>query len=110
MVSEGARPWVRGRSGDCDLLDSFGAFRHHKSGFARIDSREYWPGPLRLRGDAAATFQEALTSLISGSIETGGILFREYCFGEENSLSLTEFWGKLGEFCEKLGEFALAHK
>ena len=40
----------------------------------------------------------------------GGILFREYCFGEENSLSLTEFWGKLGEFCEKLGEFALAHK
>ena len=38
------------------------------------------------------------------------ILFREYCFGEENSLSLTEFWGKLGEFCEKLGEFALAHK
>ena len=28
--------------------------------------------------------------------ETGGILFREYCFGEDNSLSLTEFWGKLG--------------
>ena len=40
----------------------------------------------------------------------GGILFREYCFGEENSLSLTEFYGKLGEFCEKLGELALAHK
>ena len=40
----------------------------------------------------------------------GGILFREYCFGEENSLSLTEFGGKLGEFCEKLGEFDLAHK
>ena len=39
-----------------------------------------------------------------------GILFREYCFGEENSLSLTEFWGKLREFCEKLGEFAFAHK
>ena len=38
-----------------------------------------------------------------------GILFREYCFGEENSLSLTEFCGKLGEFCEKL-EFAWAHK
>ena len=35
---------------------------------------------------------------------------REYCFGKENSLSLTEFWGKLGEFCETLGEFALAHK
>ena len=39
----------------------------------------------------------------------------KYCFdsiffGEENSLSLTEFWGKLGEFYEKLGEFALAHK
>ena len=38
-------------------------------------------------------------------------------FGGENSLSLTEFCGKLGEFCEelgefceKLGEFALAHK
>ena len=30
--------------------------------------------------------------------ETGGILFREYSFGEENSLSLTEFRGKLGEF------------
>ena len=42
--------------------------------------------------------------------ETGGILFREYCFGEENSLSLTEFWGELGEFCEKLGEFAFTHK
>ena len=42
--------------------------------------------------------------------ETGRILFREYCFGEENSLSLTEFYGKLGEFCEELGEFALAHK
>ena len=23
---------------------------------------------------------------------------------------LTEFWGELAEFCEKLGEFALAHK
>ena len=44
-------------------------------------------------------------------LETGGILFREYCFGEENSLSLTEFYGKLGELCEKkTGEFALAHK
>ena len=31
------------------------------------------------------------------------LMFREYCFGEENSLSL---YGKLGEFCEKLGEFA----
>ena len=34
-------------------------------------------------------------------LETGRILFREYCFGEENSLSLTEFWGKLSELCEK---------
>ena len=41
--------------------------------------------------------------------ETGGILFREYCFGGENSLN-SEFCGKLGEFCEKLGEFAFAHK
>ena len=32
----------------------------------------------------------------------------QYCFGEENSLSLSEFWGRLGEFCEKLGEFVLA--
>ena len=39
-----------------------------------------------------------------------GILFREYCFGEENSLSLTEFWGEHGEIREKLGEVALAHK
>ena len=38
-----------------------------------------------------------------------GILFQEYCFGGEDSLSLTEFWGKLGEFWGKLGEFALAH-
>ena len=37
-------------------------------------------------------------------------MFREYSFEEENSLSLTEFYGKLGEFCEKLGEFALGHK
>ena len=37
-------------------------------------------------------------------------MFREYCFGEENSLSLrlTEFWGKLGEFCENLSELAFA--
>ena len=32
-------------------------------------------------------------------------------FGEENSLSLTEFYGSRGELCEqKLGEFAFAHK
>ena len=38
----------------------------------------------------------------------------ECCFestvSEKNSMSLTEFWGKLGEFCEKFGEFVLAHK
>ena len=39
----------------------------------------------------------------------------EYCFESTVSeirtqLSLTEFHGKLGEFCEKLGEFALAHE
>ena len=38
------------------------------------------------------------------------ILLREHRFGEKNSLSLTEFWGKLGEFCEKLGEFTLSHE
>ena len=38
------------------------------------------------------------------------MLSREYCCGEENSLSLTEFWGELGEFSVKLGEFALTHK
>ena len=43
-------------------------------------------------------------------VETGGILFREYCFREDNSLSLTEFWGRLGEFCKELGEFAFSHK
>ena len=43
------------------------------------------------------------------SQETGGILFQKYCLREENSLSLTEFWVKLGEFCEKLDEFASAH-
>ena len=50
-------------------------------------------------------------------LETVGILFREYCLGEENSLSLTEFRGKLGEFrgklgefWEKLGEFAFSHR
>ena len=42
--------------------------------------------------------------------EAGRMLFRECRFGEENSLSLTEFYGKLGEFGKKLGEFALAHK
>ena len=48
---------------------------------------------------------------VLGSEETGGILFQEYCFGEENSLSLTEFYGKLGELWKiKLCEFALAHK
>ena len=30
-----------------------------------------------------------------------GILFRENCLGEENSLSLTEFYGKLREFLRK---------
>ena len=37
-------------------------------------------------------------------------VFERHCFEEENSLSLTEFYGKLGEFCETLNEFALAHK
>ena len=40
---------------------------------------------------------------------TGGILFREYCLGEESSLSLTEFYGKLGEFCEKNSASSLWH-
>ena len=35
---------------------------------------------------------------------TGGILFQEHCFGGESSVC-----GKLSQFCEKLGEFALAH-
>ena len=52
----------------------------------------------------------AQNSLVLVFKETGGILFREYCFGEENSLSLTEFCGKLGEFCDKLGEFVFTHK
>ena len=38
--------------------------------------------------------------LSTSYLGTGGRLFREYCFGEENSLSLTEICGKLGEFCE----------
>ena len=42
-------------------------------------------------------------------IEKWGVIKGD-CFGGGNSLSLTEFYGKLGEFCEKLGEFALAHK
>ena len=41
------------------------------------------------------------TSQIMRSRATGGIMFREYCFEEENSLSLTEFYGKLNEFCRK---------
>ena len=51
-------------------------------------------------------------------VKSSGTTFRqraEYCFEsavseQRNSLSLTEFWGKLGEFYEKLDEFALAHK
>ena len=56
--------------------------------------------------------QRPETDAIGGTVSRKrvGILFREYCFRGENSLSLTEFWGKLGEFCEKLGEFVLAHK
>ena len=37
-------------------------------------------------------------------METGETLVQEYRFRRENSLS---FWGKLGEFCEELGEFVL---
>ena len=59
--------------------------------------------------------EKVMTIYDAGPLATGPlcgllILFREYRFGEENSLSLTEFWGKLGEFFEKLGEFVLAHK
>ena len=37
-----------------------------------------------------------------GFSQTGGVLFRKR--------ELTEFYAKLGEFCEEFGEFALAHK
>ena len=37
----------------------------------------------------------------------GGILFREYCFGGENSVS---FGANSVSSAKKLGEFALAHK
>ena len=41
-------------------------------------------------------------SLGNGRNTVSRVLFRRR--------ELTEFYGKLGEFCEKLGEFALAHK
>ena len=42
----------------------------------------------------------------NGRSTASRVLFK----GEKDSLNLTEFYGKLVEFCEKLGEFALAHK
>ena len=63
------------------------------------------------RAIAQAFFSHGASAISLTYIGNGsGILFQEYCFGGENSLSLTEFWGKLGEFCEELGEFVLAHK
>ena len=47
----------------------------------------------------------ALSGIGNGRNTASRVLFRR-----KNSLSLTEFWGKLGEFCEKLGEIALADK
>ena len=39
-----------------------------------------------------------------------GILFREYCFGDENSLSLTEFYGKLGVSSPKITELGVRNR
>ena len=44
----------------------------------------------------------ALAYIGNGRNTVSRVLFR--------TKELTEFWGKLGEFCEKLGEFALSHK
>ena len=52
----------------------------------------------------------SIRQLVTGSgllWETGGILFREYCFGRENSLSSAPNSVK---FREKFGEFALAQR
>ena len=69
-----------------------------------LDIRMLETGPAKCR---RAAFQG---QCLHSDRKPGGILFREYCFGGENSLSLTEFWGKLGEFWGKLGEFASVHK
>ena len=69
-----------------------------------------WKRALRQEWPTKQRYSPIRNITCSEDSETGGILFRECCFGGENSLSLIEFWGKLGEFCEKLGEFALAHK
>ena len=46
--------------------------------------------------------REGLVVIGNGRNTVSRVLFRRR--------ELTEFWGKLGEFCEKLGEFAFTHK
>ena len=69
------------------------------------------PGPKRLLAPSLIDFRgkNGNSGLVPGNRDPNQKR-AEYCFGEENSLSLTEFWGKLGEFCDKLGEFAFTHK
>ena len=45
-----------------------------------------------------------IETLGNGRNTVSRVLFRR------RELTEPEFWGKLGEFCTKLGEFALAHK
>ena len=47
-------------------------------------------------------FLRTTTFVGSGRNTVSRVLFRRR--------ELTEFWGKLGEFCEELGEFAFTHK
>ena len=63
----------------------------HKQGHAPQIFRENWEN---LSGKSGL--------LGNGRNTVSRVLFRRR--------ELTEFYGKLGEFCEKLGEFALAHK
>ena len=70
-----------------------------------------WFLPTATRGNASSFTKLLFTIASPLYLGNGrGILSRQYCVGEENSVSLTEFYGKLGEFCEKLGEFVLAHR
>ena len=76
----------------CQNRDAQHKFLQHKRAHAKYGSRVLWV-PL---------YEVSASTLGNGRNTVSRVLFWKR--------DLTEFLGKLGECCEKLGEFAFAHK
>ena len=73
---------------------------HRKS----LNLRGHFRGHLRVH--SRVHFREHFRERVRGSNFAVRVLCACLSFGEENSLSLTEFHGKIGDFWEELGKFA----